>query len=277
MSDDDWTGPVRTFAMPIERGTVEAFARAIGQADATTVPPTFAVVADRFDPDFPRRPPLGEGWAAGPPETNLHVEQWFEHHTPLVVGEQVEVRRGPGRRWERQGRSGRLEFLEERTELRASDGSLRVVTGWVDVRTEAAHRDLSTGARPDASVPGVVPARPDEVCVVDAITVTQFVMYVGAAGDFHPLHHDLDLARSLGYPDVFAPGMSTMALTLRGAAELGVAPTVGRVSSRFRAQVWPGDSLFVSISETSSRTAVLRTRNQVDETVLESTVSRRDG
>jgi acyl dehydratase len=103
------------------------------------------------------------------------------------------------------------------------------------------------------------------------------VMYVGAAGDFHPLHHDLALARSLGYPDVFAPGMSTLALTLRGAAELGVAPTEGRVSSRFRAQVWPGDSLFVSISGSSSGAAVLRTRNQLDETVLETTVSRRDG
>jgi acyl dehydratase len=263
--------------MPIEQGAVEAFARAVGQADATTIPPTFAVVADRFDPDFPRRPPLGEGWAAGPPETNLHVEQWFEHHTPLVVGEQVEVRRGPGRRWERQGRSGRLEFLEERTELRAADGTLRVVTGWVDVRTEAAHRDLSTEPRPDATTPDAVPARPDEMCVVAGVTVTQFVMYVGASGDFHPLHHDPDMARSLGYPDVFAPGMSTMALTLRGAAELGVAPTLGRVSSRFRTQVWPGDSLFVSASEAPSGAVVLRTRNQFDETVLESTVSRLGG
>ena len=112
--------------------------------------------------------------------------------------------------------------------------------------------------------------------MADAITVTQFVMYVGAAGDFHPLHHDLDMARSLGYPDVFAPGMSTMALTLRGAAELGVAPR--RVGCRHASGPRSGPVTRCSAElGIVAGAVVLRTRNQLDETVLETTVSRRDG
>ena len=281
---DGFGGPVRTFAMPVERGAVEAFCRAVGEPDTTTVPPTFAVVADRFDPDYPRRPPLGRGWEGGLPDTLLHVEQWFELVSPLQIGETVEVRRGPGRSWEREGRSGRLWFVEERTELVAADGGLRVATGWVDVRTESAHRDLSAGQRPDRER-ATVPARPDEVPLVDPVTPTHFVGYVGAAGDLHPLHHDQALAHELGYPDVFAPGMLTMALTARAlGAQLagrGGTAAVAALTSRFRAQVWPGDALWVQPVDGSwegqlaaGRLAV-RTRNQFDDTVLDTTAELR--
>ena len=63
-ADAEWTGVPRSFPFPIEAGHVLAFARAIGSADTATVPPTFAAVADHFDPDFARRPHLagaGEG------------------------------------------------------------------------------------------------------------------------------------------------------------------------------------------------------------------------
>lgn len=270
-ADDVWSGPVRSFAMVIEPSVVAAFARSIGCVDERSVPPTFAVLADRFDPDFPRRPPLGRGWVDGPPETMLHVEQWFESHRPLTIGQRVEVRRGPGRRWQRAGRSGRLEFLEERTELRAEDGTLLVAAGWVDVRAEAAHRDLTTAQRSGEEDRSIVAVRDGEVEVASDLSVTQFVMYVGAAGDLHPLHHDVAMARALGYRDVFAPGMLTMALTLRGVTEVRELPDRHRVSSRFRAQVWPGDSLWVEVTEDGGVVRA-RTRDQFDTTVLETVI-----
>jgi len=261
--------------MAVERGLVEAFCHAIGRSETDHVPPTFAVVADRFDPDFPRRPAPGAGWPDGPPETMLHVEQWFDLGEPLAVGDELTVRRGLGRTWEKQGRSGRLTFLEERTELVDRAGAVRVATGWVDVRTEADHRDLTTAQRA-AEARDPVPARPDEVVVVDPVTPTHLVRYVGAAGDLHPLHHDRAMAQALGYPDIVAPGMLTMALTAeallaRAGAGRGGPVRLVRLASRFRAQVWPGDALLVAVSDDGDRILSARTRNQFDEVVLETT------
>jgi acyl dehydratase len=273
---DGWAGPVRTFPLVVEQGTVTAFCQAIGRTDEAHVPPTFAVVADRFDPAFTRRPAAGKGWPDGPPETMLHVEQWFELGEPLVVGEELVVRRGLGRTWEKQGRSGRLTFLEERTELVDDLGVVRVATGWVDVRTEAAHRDLTTGQRDAAAAPVVVPPRADEVVLAEGITPTHLVRYIGAAGDWHPLHHDRAMAQALGYPDVFAPGMLTMALTAEALEAHLDGPGRGalvRLASRFRAQVWPGDSLFAAVTDHGDGTLSARTRNQFDEVVLETTAA----
>ena len=118
--------------------------------------------------------------------------------------------------------------------------------------------------------------RDSEVVLVDAITPTHLVRYVGAAGDWHPLHHDRAMAQALGYPDVFAPGMLTMALTAEAlTAQLG-GPGRGalvRLASRFRAQVWPGDSLYAAVTEHGDGTLSARTRNQFDEVVVETTAA----
>jgi len=269
-----WGGPPRTFPMVVERGAVTAFRRAIGAADGpgagSEVPPTFAVVADQWDPAFSRRPPLGAGWADGPPATMLHVEQWFEYHDEIRVGDELQVRRGPGRTWHREGRSGRLEFLEERTELVGADARVRVATGWVDVRTEAEHRDLTTASRDRAPRSPVAP-RPSETVLVDELTVTQIVAYVGASGDLHPLHHDRALAVELGYPDVFAPGMLTMGLTARALTGRVGANRIRSLRSRFRAQVWPGDTLMAELTDGPDGTIAVRTRNQHDAVVLDTT------
>ena len=108
--------------------------------------------------------------------------------------------------------------------------------------------------------------------VVDAITRTQFVMYSGSSGDFHPLHHDDEFARTRGYPSVFAPGMLTMALTGRAITDSYDPSTLRRFEGRFRAQVWPGDSLFVDLSirdVDASRVLSFTTRNQHGSVVLD--------
>jgi acyl dehydratase len=78
---------------------------------------------------------------------------------------------------------------------------------------------------------------------IGPLTRTDFVRYAGAAGDFHPLHHDDPYAKAAGLPGVFGMGM------LHGGM-LGVAiarwvgpEQIRSFSIRFTGQVWPGDVL----------------------------------
>ena len=245
-NDDLWSGPTHDFPFPVEAGHVLAFLRAIGETDPQTVaPPTFAAATDHFDPHYLRRPPRGSGWGNGLPESNLHVEQHFDYARPVHVGEMLTARKGPGRRWSKTGRSGVLQFVEERTELRDSDGDAVVVMRWVDVHAERSHADLTKAQLDRVRV--VLP--PGAVVVAEQLSRTQFVMYAGASGDFHPLHHDEDLARRHGYPSVFAPGMLTMALTARALTDLVGHERLRSFGGRFRSQVWPGDTLHAIVTE----------------------------
>jgi len=79
--------------------------------------------------------------------------------------------------------------------------------------------------------------------VVRELTRAQIVMYVGAAGDFHPLHHDDAYARSKGYPGVFAPGMLTMAMTGRAVTDAVRDGSLRQFGGRLTGQVWPGETL----------------------------------
>jgi acyl dehydratase len=47
------------------------------------------------------------------------------------------------------------------------------------------------------------------------ITRTTLALFAGASGDHHPIHIDLDVARSAGLEDVFAHGMLSMAYVAR--------------------------------------------------------------
>ena len=58
---------------------------------------------------------------------------------------------------------------------------------------------------------------------IEPISRTTLALFAGASGDHHPVHIDLDHARSTGNQDVFAHGMLTMAY-LGGRGE-GKVPT----------------------------------------------------
>jgi acyl dehydratase len=278
--EPEWTGPTHEFAFPVEAGHVLAFARAIGESeDLVVAPPTFAAATDHFDPRYLRRPPRGRGWQAGLPASHLHVEQHFTYARPLRVGEHLTARKGPGRRWAKTGRSGALQFVEERTELRDAAGDLVLVMRWVDVHAERTHADLTNAqVADDAVVPERVAPPDGAVVVAETLSRTQFVMYAGASGDFHPLHHDDDLARRHGYPSVFAPGMFTMALTARALTDRVGHECLRSFGGRFRAQVWPGDTLDALVAEQPSGTGrafTVTTRNQHGGLVFEATATTR--
>jgi acyl dehydratase len=82
---------------------------------------------------------------------------------------------------------------------------------------------------------------------VGPITRTDIVRYAGAGGDFNPVHHDDVYARSLGLPGVFAMGLLGAGYLSRVLAEEFGASTVRRFTVRFRAQVWPGETLDLTV------------------------------
>jgi acyl dehydratase len=113
--------------------------------------------------------------------------------------------------------------------------------------------------------------------VVTGLTRTQIVQYAGASGDYNPLHTDEVFTRDVaGYPSVFAHGMLTMGMTGKLLVALAGPWSLIRYSARFKAQVWPGDTLTAratvsALREASGRQLVdldLSTVNQQGEEVL---------
>ena len=102
--------------------------------------------------------------------------------------------------------------------------------------------------------------------VVRDLNRTHLVMYAAASGDFHPVHHDDTVAKSMGFPSVFAHGMLTMGLTGRFLEEVVERGMLTRYGARMVAQVWPGDTLTTTITVTSIDDGIaelaLRTVNQ---------------
>jgi acyl dehydratase len=74
-------------------------------------------------------------------------------------------------------------------------------------------------------------------------THTDIVRYQGASGDFNPIHHDSEFARSAGMPGVFSVGMLQAGLLGTYCVDLFGPESVRRLSVRFAEQVWPGDEL----------------------------------
>ncbi len=78
---------------------------------------------------------------------------------------------------------------------------------------------------------------------VGPLTRTDFVRYQGASGDFNPIHHDEEFAKSAGYPTVFSVGMLQAGILASFATDWLGADNVRNFGVQFREQVWPGDSL----------------------------------
>ncbi|MCE0765969.1 MaoC family dehydratase N-terminal domain-containing protein [Pseudonocardia kujensis] len=134
------------FRFPVEASQVLAFARAIGDENpaytdpssreavelgAIPAPPTFAMSAAHFEPDYPLRPRQGRPWpeSADAGEAHwLHAEQHFEYRRPMVVGDVLDVVQRPGRTWDKASRGGgTLRFEELVTEYRDTRTGEQVV------------------------------------------------------------------------------------------------------------------------------------------------------
>lgn len=81
---------------------------------------------------------------------------------------------------------------------------------------------------------------------IDEVTRTDFVRFAGASGDFNPIHHDDEFARSKGYPSVFGHGMLVAGFLSKYLTDWAGIHTTRWLGFRFHTQVWPGDSLTLS-------------------------------
>lgn len=72
---------------------------------------------------------------------------------------------------------------------------------------------------------------------------THIVKYAGAGGDFNPIHHDEEFARSVGLPSVFAMGLMHGGMLSRLLTDWAGNGRTRRYKIRFAAIVWPGDTL----------------------------------
>ena len=75
------------------------------------------------------------------------------------------------------------------------------------------------------------------------ITRTHIIKYVGAGGDFQPIHHDEEFAKSVGLPSIFANGLMHGGMLVRVVTDWAGVDRVRRYKLRFGSIVWPGDTL----------------------------------
>jgi acyl dehydratase len=265
---------------PIEVGHILMFARAIGdpnpvydftRARDTAIgeviaPPTFLRAAVQFDPAYRWAGVGGDDGgrarmsaARGMKTRGLHAEQHFEYYRHPRAGETLTFVESRGRTWERVGRrAGRLAFTEMVTEFGDADGEIVAVARHIGVQTERPPRQgaLSSAAAPGSAGDGGQQAgEVHEAVVLGGLTRTQIVQYAGASGDFSPIHTDEQFAiASGGYPSVFAHGMLTMGVTGHLVTDVVGDGTLTQFGGRFRAQVWPGDTLVSRVTVTGRAT-----------------------
>ncbi len=78
------------------------------------------------------------------------------------------------------------------------------------------------------------------------ISRTDIVRYQGASGDFNPIHHDIEFAKSAGFDDVFVVGMLVAGYLATFASDLVGVESINKFKIRFQAQTWPGDLIICS-------------------------------
>ena len=89
----------------------------------------------------------------------------------------------------------------------------------------------------------VAPGKEPEPIVVGPLTRTDVVRYQGASGDMNPIHHDEPFATDAGYPAPLVVGMFPAGVLNTWATNWLGPENIRRTRVRWRAQVWPGDTL----------------------------------
>jgi hydroxyacyl-ACP dehydratase HTD2-like protein with hotdog domain len=186
------------------------------------------------------------------PLSVLHGEQEYVfRHGPLQAGDELTARQFVDRTYEKQGRrGGSMEFTEVVTRFwrdREDDPVADMRSVSIRVATPPAASDAVGASTSDDTAPenGDVP-----------LTVTDFVRYQGASGDFNPIHHDPDFARAAGYSGPFAVGMLAAGIAANRVSERVGTAAVTRLRVRWQAQAWPGDALGYEVSQSPSEVSV---------------------
>jgi acyl dehydratase len=82
-----------------------------------------------------------------------------------------------------------------------------------------------------------------EPLVIGEVTKEMIAEYSRVSKDPNPMHTDEELARSMGYPGIFAQGMLGMAYLTRHLVGISGAGKLRRIKVRFKTMTWPGERI----------------------------------
>jgi acyl dehydratase len=192
----------------------------------------------------------------------LHGEQQFVFYAPPPAARtELTALQYIANVYEKAGRrGGRMTFTEVVTKFWDSSPDSPVADATaVSIETESR---ASSDSQPGATTGPAPAAAPERTAatktapapkadvemalepVVDApITITDFVKYQGASGDFNPIHHDPAFAHAAGFPEPFAVGMLPAGIAATYVTDRYGAASVRRFKVRWRNPAWPGDVL----------------------------------
>jgi acyl dehydratase len=204
----------------------------------------------------------------------LHGEQLFVFHAPPpAAGAELTALQYIGNVYEKAGRrGGRMIFTEVVTTFWHTSPAAPVAEATaLSIETEprfpsdsgselAAAQESAAAAQESAAAaesaataePAAAPKPPPPTAdyvraldqVIDApITITDFVKYQGASGDFNPIHHDTAFAEAAGFPGPFAVGMLPAGIAASYVTDRYGATSIRRFKVRWRNPAWPGDVL----------------------------------
>ena len=251
--------PAEPFRMVVEEGKIREFARATAspcaqhlRGEDPVAPMTFLashrlwMAGDRHS-----------GWHGTHRDFRylLHGQEEFIFHGPSPApGTVLTVRQSIKRQYEKRGRrGGTMVFTELVTRFWTGAGNEDnplVEERSVLISTEPPPADAPSGTSGSAPVSApapveavAVPGEPVFDILRPAFTVTDFVRYQGASGDFNPIHHDTAFALSSGKPGPFAVGMLAAAVAANQLTAVVGDGTVHRYRVRWSEIAWPGDAL----------------------------------
>jgi acyl dehydratase len=191
----------------------------------------------------------------------LHGEQEFRFHgPPLAAGTRLRAHQAIERTYDKRGqRGGKMTFTEVVTRFTAEDteDSLVVMRALSIQREPTRPGGAAQGGgaqasgrptKPIAQGAAALEAAPGEGLpwldhTEPPLTVTDFVGYQGASGDFNPIHHDTEFARAAGQPGPFAVGMLTASIAANLVSAKFGPDAVRRYRVRWHGKAWPGDAL----------------------------------
>jgi acyl dehydratase len=258
VEDQSFT-PGDPFRMVVEEGKVREFARATASPcaehlrDENPVAPLTFLASHRLWMSDDRH----SGWNGVQRDFRylLHGQEEFLFHGPAPApGSVLTVRQAIERQYAKQGRrGGTMVFTDLVTRF--------WLTGSEDESPVVEERSVLILTEPPAPGQAVAPAEPAPAgtprascpagpagdVVFDSrqppLTVTDFVKYQGASGDFNPIHHDTDFAHEAGRTGPFAVGMRAAAVAANQLTFALAGRQVARYRVRWSEIAWPGDVL----------------------------------
>lgn len=172
----------------------------------------------------------------------------------------------------KEGSSGTMLLLHFAVDFATPGGEVVVVARYTSAYLSAASERRGSSGR-DATREQAGEPLPERT--FGPVTMTDIVRYQGASGDFNPMHHDDELARSAGYPAAFSVGMLGAGYLATYCVDIFGVESIARLRTRFRGLVFRGEPLTVRGRSTSEHRLELTLQNDRGTVVIEAEVDLR--